>query len=526
LLLPCGAVFAVQTCSSPAEKLMLVHVKQSELSLFNTDTTSGGAANLAVSAAQSHQHEAITSLAKSFKHAEDAGDGVDSVVRRYEFHQPLPAGLLAVALSRCIAYCGAKTTMWRRDLVTIMDGTGSAMTMQAGPMGEWTLGRLSKHASFLGVRDSELSSAKDAVMDALQPGEDPKQLTHRAIIELIAAALQIEVSIGQRGTSQIEVKARCHAAQLQLVCLERLQLFEHAMQATIREQWPGCSTTIFCVHDDLSAGGGSPMGKKIAVPLLACEEAAARQATVVVHDGVEVPLADLAVAPFIPRGRESPSPSSDQPRIGAAVSALPVHVHPKDDTKRIVMSCPEFGTLDPSGNPPYDHDVMTKVSQLQRKGALKMGFDRAGSSNTTQSDTALFERAEQLRVAGHLAEANATLKSTIWFANYTGRAKGVMFTESQHFDGLLEILCIRGGFVTQVEAQEMEQIMREAESDAARSGVRCRFKLTTLSYFEFLAEYQSVLSGGSPSPGCGAAAEPEPEPEAEGSWVPEGVPPA
>jgi hypothetical protein len=51
------------------------------------------------------------------------------------------------------------------------------------------------------------------------------------------------------------------------------------------------------------------------------------------------------------------------------------------DTKKVVvMSCPELGTRDPYGDPPYDERVMDKVAELQQRGVLKMGFDRAGSS--------------------------------------------------------------------------------------------------------------------------------------------------
>jgi hypothetical protein len=50
------------------------------------------------------------------------------------------------------------------------------------------------------------------------------------------------------------------------------------------------------------------------------------------------------------------------------------------ETKLVVMSCPEVGTIDPYGAAPYDQRVMDKVAELQQRGILKMGFDRAGSS--------------------------------------------------------------------------------------------------------------------------------------------------
>ena len=282
LLLPCGAVFAVQTCSCPATKLLLVHVKQSNLSLFSTEE--------AASAAQLHQHEAISALAESLERV--GRDRVDSVTRRYEFHQPLPAGLLAVVLSRCMRHCDERTTVWRRDLVTVMGADGCAELLRASPMGSWTLSALSKYAASVGVRDSELRQAQMDAIDALQPGEEAnsKHAMIQATTELIASALQFEVSIGQQAASQIELKGRCHAAQLHFVCLARLKLFERELRAVIREQWPGSSFTVFCVADSPSALG------QHAVPLSACEEAAAQQKGSVAHNGVELPLAELAVA--------------------------------------------------------------------------------------------------------------------------------------------------------------------------------------------------------------------------------------
>lgn len=56
----------------------------------------------------------------------DATDtAVDFAGQRFEFHQPLPPGLLAVVLSRCATLCGAMTSIWRTDLATIVVDPGS-----------------------------------------------------------------------------------------------------------------------------------------------------------------------------------------------------------------------------------------------------------------------------------------------------------------------------------------------------------------------------------------------------------------
>ena len=89
----------------------------------------------------------------------------------------------------------------------------------------------------------------------------------------------------------------------------------------------------------------------------------------------------------------------------------------------IVMSCPEMGTLDPFGSPPFDHAVMTKVADMQRRGILKMGFDRAGSSTSVPEDVALFGRAFAAERAGREEEAKELIGMTKWFYGYRTSAK-------------------------------------------------------------------------------------------------------
>jgi hypothetical protein len=62
-----------------------------------------------------HQHPELAELADTLDRTK-----TDRVGRRYDFHQPLPAGLLAIVISRCAALCDSRTSIWRRDLVTVM----------------------------------------------------------------------------------------------------------------------------------------------------------------------------------------------------------------------------------------------------------------------------------------------------------------------------------------------------------------------------------------------------------------------
>ena len=157
--------------------------------------------------------------------------------------------------------------------------------------------------------------------------------------------------------------------------------------------------------------------------------------------------------------------------------------------KRVVMSCPELGTLDKDGAGPYDQKVMETVSELQRVGYVKFGFDRAGTSTAREKDAALFAKAFALRDEGKHDEAIELLKSTDWWYGYQTSVKQAVKLECQSFDGTLDVICIKGGFITSLEAAEMAQIMADAQSDCAKSGISVRFTITEVSYHDFQQGY-------------------------------------
>ena len=71
------------------------------------------------------QHEAVTQFANML-----STTGVDEVGRGYEFHQPLPAGLMAVAISGCARLCGNQTSVWRQAISTIMTDRASGVLLE------------------------------------------------------------------------------------------------------------------------------------------------------------------------------------------------------------------------------------------------------------------------------------------------------------------------------------------------------------------------------------------------------------
>ena len=64
-----------------------------------------------------------------------------------------------------------------------------------------------------------------------------------------------------------------------------------------------------------------------------------------------------------------------------------------------------------------------------------------------------------------------------------------MMVAQQNPGVTMEVGCIDGGTITQVEQQEMPRILDEAKSDAAKSGVKINTRLATMSYCDFLARF-------------------------------------
>ena len=171
------------------------------------------------------------------------------------------------------------------------------------------------------------------------------------------------------------------------------------------------------------------------------------------------------------------------------------------DHKAIVMSCPETGTLKPDGSGPYDQHVMDKINELRSRGKLKGGFDRAGSSNMDPRDDEIWPKIFRTEGQEHLFEIDEqkrkdVIKSTYWFTGYRTAAKAQMNLECQTFDGTLDVICIKGGPITDVEHEEMDRIVEEARQDAAKNGIQTNVQVKKISYYEFLHDYdpESVLS--------------------------------
>eukprot|EP01043_Picozoa_sp_COSAG02_P041355 COSAG02_NODE_3420_length_6777_cov_2.529051_2_plen_1033_part_00 len=182
-LLPAGTAFTVKTIGSPAPDLLLVTLKQTDCVLLQ-----GGGTQMAVAApASPAQDETLIRFGNQL-----STTAVDEVGRGYEFHQPLPSGLMAVAISGCASLCGKQTSVWRQAISTIV--------------------------------------------------------TDRA------SGVQLEVSMFQSGLSRIDFTARCAAGSHHDLCLQRLKGFEEELRSVLSERWQGCTYTELCLGPGLQPG--------------------------------------------------------------------------------------------------------------------------------------------------------------------------------------------------------------------------------------------------------------------------------
>ena len=239
--------------------------------------------------------------------------------------------------------------------------------------------------------------------------------------------------------------------------------------------------------------------------------------------GADQTLSDTTLDGAFARMRFGLATDGDRAAIAGRIAAIRAAVRASSDThKRIVVSCPVMSTLDGAGGPPYDQDAMGKVRELQQLGVVKVGYDRPGSTTARAEDVELFASGDPEKI-----------KLTMWFYGYATAMKRCIAIESQNFDGLLELICIHGGPITTVEAQEMPRILADAAHDASMGGaeIGCEFKISAMSYVEFVRRFDDSGSAGGgsaadsvamlsparalPAPQLQPEPEPEPEPQPE-----------
>ena len=74
------------------------------------------------------------------------------------------------------------------------------------------------------------------------------------------------------------------------------------------------------------------------------------------------------------------------------------------------------------------------------------------------------------------------IKQSHWFFGFRVRTKALAMVECQGLDGVLEVVCINGGLISQTEQLEVPKIIKEVRSDAPHGGVRCAINIRNLSF--------------------------------------------
>lgn len=271
-LLPCGSSFVVQKLEANADdpSLLEVTLKQTGTTLLDTATQEK---ELAL-----HRHRDLARLARSLAAAEAS---VDFVGRRFDFHQPVPPGLLALAISRCARQCSGARAVWQQDLVTLV--RYDAATDAPHTTDAHTLPELRAQARALGV-------AEDSLEEALQRA-DSWAVTR----QLVLGALEIELTLRQRGLSSLALHARCCAGAHHRLLRWKMRGFEEELLRVLQQEWPGCSATVSCLVPPTEGPIDATAQQFAAVDLSECLRAAARGDSHVAVGGGSVPLSRLGV---------------------------------------------------------------------------------------------------------------------------------------------------------------------------------------------------------------------------------------
>ena len=187
LLLPAGTAFEVRSASSPAEGLIHVSLVQTEASLLQT--------------------RGNKQLAAFARELDADGAAGEEVVRTWRLCLPVPPGLMAVVISRCVDECGDNpTSVWRRDLVTIAHVARAAPRVR----GADEAAELATLDLFtLETRARDMWVAPELLVPIQANEEATLKEVKQALIGLIAnVPLRVELCVGQRDKHCVEIKAR------------------------------------------------------------------------------------------------------------------------------------------------------------------------------------------------------------------------------------------------------------------------------------------------------------------------------
>ena len=143
-------------------------------------------------------------------------------------------------LSQCFKICGERTSIWRHDLNTIMAGRHVVQP---------DIGIAAKRQKLERKVADEAFMRGDGI--GVPPYLEREIATLRAEVASMeaaaAAGVQMEVSIGQKGLSCVDITARCEAGGHTALCQHAVGLFKAQLDAVIADRWPGCSPQVVAI---------------------------------------------------------------------------------------------------------------------------------------------------------------------------------------------------------------------------------------------------------------------------------------
>ena len=142
----------------------------------------------------------------------------------------------------------------------------------------------------------------------------------------------------------------------------------------------------------------------------------------------------------------------------------------------LIASCPALASATIGGDT-FDQDVMgLSVVIAKAREDVQIIYDQAGSSSANVADYGPGKESPAMRARGRIGTARPgkgvdwtnreSVRQSNWFIGYQERIKGGIEISLQDgsFDEVV-VLCIKGGVITQLEQDTVNEIIRDVESD-------------------------------------------------------------
>ena len=111
---------------------------------------------------------------------------------------------------------------------------------------------------------------------------------------------------------------------------------------------------------------------------------------------------------------------------------------------------------------------------------LVLGYDWANSSSADERDSVSIDWKDSTSVA-----------KSFWFKGYCERVKGQLLLMAQLPFTRVEVVCIEGGPISQLEARSMDKLTTDVQNDLATKGLQAQLDVSTISFAEFKQRFNA-----------------------------------